>query len=73
MARPEGANHALLVGLVLGALMKVGADLQLQKDELGEFMVEPLMEDGSYTNQLRIMRPSGSYLVTIEPEHGPVG
>lgn len=51
-------NLALLVGEILGALMARG------------FTIEPIMDDGNYTNTLRVERPSGDYILTIEAEHG---
>lgn len=59
-------NHALLVGNVLGALMRMAAEWQ---DQGGvETTIEPEMIDGNYTNCIVITRPSGRYIVTVERE-----
>jgi hypothetical protein len=50
-------NHALLCGHVLGTLLKEGESAQPLTDK-----------DGSYTNQIRLVRPSGAYLITITKE-----
>jgi hypothetical protein len=59
LPKPMTANHALLCGNVLGTLWK---HLPV------EFKAEPLIENGEYTNQIRVYRPSGSYIITVEEE-----
>jgi hypothetical protein len=62
-------NHALLVGNVAGVLHRALVELA---DKFGDALptkVEMLKdENGIYTNQIRVTRSSGSYLITIELE-----
>lgn len=51
------SNHALLCGQVFGALMQHSAE---------DFQVQPVMNDGDYTNVVEIERPSGVYRVRVE-------
>jgi hypothetical protein len=51
------ANHALLVGELIGAAKSLSLD------------AEPLLDDkGNYMATFRVKRPSGNYLVTVVPE-----
>lgn len=54
-------NHALLVGHVVGALMRLTAESGTPT------VVEPV-EAGPriYTNKIAVSRPSGAYIVTVE-------
>lgn len=58
--RPKGDNHALLIGEVLGTLLK------------GGFHASPEVIDGDYTNRIFVQRPSGTWCVTVEPVEGQV-
>lgn len=62
----EDENHSLLVGHVVGALMRLTADSGTPTD------VQPV-EVGPrvYTNRIKVTRPSGSYIVTVEKEGAP--
>jgi hypothetical protein len=51
----EGPNHALLCGEVWGSLMRAEIDAM------------PITSGGSYTNQIVVTKPSGTYLVEITP------
>jgi len=63
-------NHALLIGNVTGVLHRALVELA---DEFGDSLptkVEMLRdENGAYTNQIRVTRPSGTYLITVELEN----
>lgn len=52
-----GGNHALLVGMVSGALMKAG------------LTAEPIMDEDDYTNEIRVKQPSGTYIVAVYAEN----
>jgi hypothetical protein len=57
-------NHALLVGNVVGALMRMTDDLD---DMVGPTTVDPVLtDDGDYTNQILVHRPSGTYRISVE-------
>lgn len=53
----EDGNHALLVGEILGLLLKQPSLYAL-----------PIIVDGDYTNEIRVRKPSGTYIVAIYPE-----
>lgn len=54
---PQGPNHALLVGEVMGALMAAGID------------AKPIIDDKrNYLDTLAVSRPSGTWLVRVAPE-----
>lgn len=57
----QSPNHALLCGIIWGALMKIEQD----HPDMGKFEALPVIEGGGYTNQLIIERPSAKYLVEI--------
>lgn len=50
-----GPNHALLVGEVLGALAAAG------------LRPEPVTVDGDFTKHIDVLRPSGTWRITVEP------
>lgn len=54
-------NHALLVGVVWGALAGAGLEVEPQRDD-----------DGNYTGELIVTRPSGRYRVDVTPLDPPV-
>lgn len=54
-------NHALLMGHLLGALMRLSTDTKTPTN------VEPIMAGPRvYTNKIKVTRPSGDYIVTVE-------
>ena len=56
----ESDNHALLIGQVLGALGLASID------------AEPIMADDdstAFTNEIRVRRPSGTYVVAVYVEN----
>lgn len=54
-------NHSLLVGHVMGALMRLATDSGTPTH------VEPIQAGpGVYTNRIKVKRPSGEYTVTVE-------
>lgn len=53
-----GGNHALLIGEVLGSLMKAGLDAR------------PEQVGGNHTNRIIVQRPSGPWYVYVEPAEG---
>lgn len=56
-------NHSLLVGHVVGALMRLAADAGAPTE------VEPItVGPRVYSNRIRVVRPSGSYIVTVIKE-----
>lgn len=55
-------NHSLLVGHVLGALMRLAADSG-SPTEVAPIEAGPRV----YTNKISVKRKSGEYLVTVEP------
>jgi hypothetical protein len=57
---PVGPNHALLIGMVAGALAAFG-------ERLGEVLILDTA-DGIHTDAFLIERPSGSWRVTVKPE-----
>ena len=59
MKRPESGNHALVVGVVLGALMRAGLDVEVIDDA-----------GGWHLDTLRVTHASGTYLVSVRPEQG---
>lgn len=60
--KPRNSDHALLCGMVAGALSKIDPD-----GPMGKFEVQMLTKDGDYLDGLIISRPSGVYLVRITP------
>lgn len=62
------ANHALLCGLIHGALLRMAADQQHTHGwpDVPHTTIEPIMDAEGYTNRVLVHRPSGSYLVTVE-------
>jgi len=56
MDTPADGNHALLIGMVWGSLMR---DLD------AETIID---ENGDYLDTIRVRRPSGVYLIRITPE-----
>lgn len=56
-AAPQGPNHALLIGEALGALMAAGLFAEVIDDE-----------HGTHLDTIRVQRPSGTWLVRVEPE-----
>jgi hypothetical protein len=62
-------NHALLIGNVAGVLHRALVDLANEFGDALPTKVEMLRdENGAYTNQIRVRRPSGTYLITVEQE-----
>ena len=59
-----GGNHAFLVGQVVGLLR-----LAQNRPDLRITNVEGLSEDGEYTNEIRVTKPSGTYIIAIYPEN----
>lgn len=57
------ANHSLLMGQVIGLLM--AAEKQRWS---APTRIEVLRDGENYTNQVRLTRPSGSYLLTLAKE-----
>ena len=67
--RVEGPNHALLVGQLVGMAMRVAAEAALGSEPDYEWSVEMIdFSDGAHAATFRVTRPSGAYLVTVEPE-----
>jgi hypothetical protein len=62
--RPLGPNHALLCGMVTGALAAQGP-LAVQAGEV--FEVEPEVDGPDYTGRTLIRRPSGTWAVQVVP------
>jgi hypothetical protein len=60
-------NHALLVGNVVGALLRMAADLDVTGDIPTDVEIET-DADGNYTNRCFITRGSGRYVVTVTKE-----
>lgn len=60
-------NHALLVGRVMGTLIK-GDDYS--GGSFHPLRPEPVMRGSDYTNKILLHQPSGKYLVTVEPVDG---
>lgn len=60
--RPLGPNHALLCGLVTGALLGVHP---LQ--DVGRFEVEPEVDGADFTGRTLIRRASGTWAVSVAP------
>lgn len=61
--RPKSDNHALLIGLVHGAL------LRCESTELGDLRVEAvILDETDYSDTIRLYRRSGTYLVRVTPE-----
>lgn len=60
--RPRDGNHALLIGVVHGALLRAEATAA------GDLTVEPIMLGEDYSDTLRVHRRSGTYLVQVLPE-----
>ena len=60
-----GSNHALLCGQIMGMLNTV----RTQRPDLKLLAVEALMEDSEYTNEIRVTKPSGTYIVAVYPEN----
>jgi hypothetical protein len=56
---------ALLVGNLIGLLYHLADDDAVP---LARTEVEPITDGPNYTNQIRVTRPSGSYLITVEKE-----
>lgn len=56
---PEGPNHALLTGMVWGALAQAGLSPEMEQDE-----------DGNYTTRLIVTKPSGKYAIYVVPMPG---
>lgn len=58
------ASHALLVGHIYGALLRLAAE----EAEQGEVKthIEPVTDERGFTNQIKVKRPSGEYLITVE-------
>lgn len=54
-------NHALLVGRILGTLIK--GDLN---ESLLPLEPHPVMYGLDYTNRIMVTQPSGHYLITVE-------
>lgn len=52
-----GGSHALLVGEIFGALIRTGLEAKL------------ITEYGDYTNEIRVTKPSGTYIVAVYPEN----
>lgn len=58
-----GGNHAHATGSLLGALLGPG-----KLAEAG-YSIEPVMDDGDYTNALLLTGPTGArYLVEVTPQ-----
>lgn len=56
---PLGGNHALLCGMVAGALLRIAAhDFQLEFES---------GDDGHLTGRLLVTRPSGVWAVVVVP------
>lgn len=53
-----GGNHALLIGEVVGTLLKAGHNAR------------PEVVRGHYTNRILIQRPSGVWYLTVDPGPG---
>lgn len=54
-------NHALLVGHVTGALMRLATDTGTPTS------IEPIMAGPRvYTNKIKVTRPSGDYIISVE-------
>lgn len=61
----EDENHALLLGHVLGALLRLTADTGTPTT------VEPVtVGPGIYSNRVKVERPSGEYVVTVTKSDG---
>jgi hypothetical protein len=56
--RPLGGNHALLCGMVAGALARVERD---------DFKVTSEVDGNDYTGRTLITRPSGVWAVEVVP------
>lgn len=56
----EDGNHALLTGEIIGLLLAT-----LTTRGIAPTQVEPVMDDDGFTNQIRIIRPSGNWLLTV--------
>ena len=59
MAEIAGLNHALLSGQVCGALVR--AEIEAQPE---------VNESGDYTGRVFIDRPSGRWILTLQPCDG---
>lgn len=59
-----GGNHSLLVGRLIGVLLK--DDSEPHKN-FRPLQPRPVMtEAGDYTNKIVVSQPSGNYLITVE-------
>lgn len=59
-----GGNHALLVGRLMGVLMKDDGEQHSGFQPLGP---RPVMTNaGDYTNKITVTQPSGTYVITVE-------
>ncbi len=63
-------NHALLVGRILGTLIK--SDAIDPSQNFHPLEPGPVMVGNDYTNQIIVTQPSGKYLITVEPITVPV-
>lgn len=53
-----GPNHALLIGHVLGGLLRAPVD----------YDVRPVYDrDGNYSDKIVVHAPSGDYVITVRP------
>lgn len=63
-------NHALIIGNVAGVLHRALVEFADKYNDALPTKVEMLRdENGTYTNQIRVTRPSGTYLITVEKEN----
>lgn len=70
-AGPTGvhdANHALLVGRILGALVRADVYDPNFPQQLRPTPVMVTSPNGhDYTNKITVTQPSGTYVITVEP------
>ena len=68
-ANPEtglapGGNHALLVGRLMGVLMREDSE---RRAGLAPLDPQPVMtSEHDYTNKIIVSQPSGKYMITVE-------
>lgn len=61
----QDGNHALLVGRLLGTLVK--SDALDPSPNFQPLHPQPIMVDSDYTNKILVTQPSGKYIITVEP------
>ena len=68
---PRDGNEALLIGQVMGALLRAHAEDKRLGDSVQNFKdIVPVMIGNDYSNAILVEKASGQYLVTVERIEG---